>query len=103
MIRIHNIHTCLVGKVCRLTKIGVLLSQEYEKLFGIGNQYKVQDIYNICESGFGCLMFIDEPPWQTFGFTFYCLKIVAKGSDDWYWFTLNQLMICDENPDGLLI
>jgi hypothetical protein len=42
-------------------------------------------------------MFIDEKPIKRNGVIWYCLKEVGKYSTgDYYWFTLNQVLICSE-------
>lgn len=96
---ISGIHTELIGKLAKLTEQGVILEQEYEYLFGMGNYEKAihNHYYHYCGGRYELkLMFIDEPPFSIAGQTWYCLKEVGTGCHgDYFWYTLDQLMICD--------
>jgi hypothetical protein len=98
MLRIWDEHTDMIGKIAKLTERGVLLEKEYVDLFGIGNEIFAKLLHQYCYEGGKyeiSFMFIDEPPFKKNGVTWFCLKEVGMGvSGDWYWFTLNQLMIC---------
>ena len=98
MLRVADTHTDLIGKLAKLTELGVELEAEYEQLFGIGSYNRARETYYYCNRGGRyamTLMFIDEPPYTCNGVTWYCLKEVGVGvMGDWHWFTLDQLMIC---------
>ena len=100
MIRVYDLHTNLIGKVCKLTSFGVELEKEYDKLFGIGNPYQAQILFEYChrsDKNELSLMFIDEKPIARNGVVWYCLKEIGKNSSgDYHWFTLNQVVICSE-------
>lgn len=96
--RIADVHTHLIGKLCKLTEMGLELEKEYEKLFHMGNYERARTFYMYHEKGpYQVLfMFIDEPPYNRDGLTWYCVKEVGKGCmGDYHWYTLDQLMICD--------
>lgn len=90
----------LVGRIAKVTALGVVLEKEYEALFGFGNWQKAEFNHWACHMGGRyemSLMFIDEEPHEVKGIVWYCLKEVGIGvSGDWHWYTLNQLMICEE-------
>lgn len=96
---IYNDHTPLIGKIAKLTSFGVQLEKEYEKLLEIGNSHIAKRIhyYNHCGGRYETkLIFIDEPPFEYAGVKFYCLKEIGTGANgDWYWFSMNQLIICE--------
>ena len=98
MLRIADIHTDLIGKICKPTEWGVELEKEYDLLFNRNNYLSQLRTYQYCTMGGRyemSLMFIDEKPYKECGLTFYCLKEVGIGvMGDWHWFTLDQLMIC---------
>lgn len=99
MFRIADLHTDLIGKLCVITSIGVQLEREYEQMYGIGNYQSAQLLYHYNhESKYKfLLMFIDEKPFSKFNETWFCVKEVGKWSNgDMHWFTLNQLMICEQ-------
>lgn len=100
MLRVCDLHTDYIGKVCKLTSFGVELEKEYKELFGIGNVSSLKMLFNYCYCGNKyelSLMFIDERPVQRNGVIWYCLKEVGKYSrGDYYWLTLNQIVICSE-------
>lgn len=98
--KLLNLHTDLVGKLCKLTEMGVILEKEYHELYGIGSVYTAERLLwwhnQTIEKYRILLMFINEPPMTIYGKTFYCVKEIGNGSNgDWYWFTLDQLMICE--------
>lgn len=97
---IANCHKPLLGRLAKLTDFGVTLEKEYEELFGIGNYYQALGLFHYCHSKDKyeiSLMFIDETPIKRGGVLWYCLKDVGKYAEgNFYWFTLNQLMICNE-------
>lgn len=97
--RVYSEHTEYIGKICKLTAFGLVLEQEYESLFGVGNYQVAQHIFQYCylNNRYAiCLMFIDEPPITRDGVTWYCFKEFGTGcSGDWHWFTLNQVMVCN--------
>lgn len=99
MLRIYDLHTELIGKICKLTRFGVELEREYENVFGVGNYHSAQIMFKYCHCGGEyevSLMFIDESPITKNGVVWYCVKCVGKhSSGDYYWFTLNQIVICD--------
>jgi hypothetical protein len=100
MLKVLDSHKELIGKICKLTAFGVQLELEYEKEFGIGNHSNAKRLFDYCHSENQyeiSLMFIDERPMKLNGMVFYCLKEIGKGSTgDWHWFTLNQIMLCNE-------
>lgn len=77
--------------------MGVNLEREHERLFKIGNYHKAECIYYWCFNQKDyALMFIDELPIIKFTKTWYCVKEIGDDTNgDWYWFTLDQLMICE--------
>lgn len=90
-------HKQFIGKICKVSLQGVILEKEYEKLFGIITY--AEKIYEYCQVKGKYemnLIFIDEPPINKMGETFYCVKEIGNGVfGDLHWFTLNQLVICD--------
>jgi hypothetical protein len=100
MLRIYDLHTELIGKICKLTSFGVELEKEYEQVFGVGNYHSAQTLFEYCHCGNKyelSLMFIDEKPIKRNGVVWYCLKEIGKYSTgDYYWVTLCQVMICSE-------
>lgn len=100
MLQVAHLHTHLVGKICKLTEFGVALEKEYEENFKIGNWNKALQTYHFCHMGGKyemSLMFIDQKPYPINGVLFYCVKEVGVGvMGDWHWYSLNQLMICEE-------
>ena len=90
-------HTHLVGKLCKLTRMGAELEKEYEQLFHVGNYNRALDINFFCYMGGRyemSLMFIDEKPIRRQNVVWYCVKEVGVGvMGDWHWYTLDQLMI----------
>ncbi len=103
MLRVYDLHTDLIGKICKLTSFGVELEREYEQLFGIGNYNQAEMIYGYCHRGGKhemSLMFIDEPPVRRNGVIWFCVKETGVGvSGDWLWYTLDQLMICSATQE----
>ena len=103
MLRVVDLHTHLIGKICKLTELGVQLEKEYQEMFGVGSWITAKELFGYCYSGNKyelSLMFIDEKPIRKHGLVWYCVKEIGVGvSGDWHWFTLNQLIICDENQD----
>lgn len=99
MLRVADLHTHLIGKICKLTEFGVELEKEYEQLFKRGNSQSAMQIFYFCHRGGRyemSLMFIDQPPFTKDNNTWYCVKEVGVGvMGDWHWYTLNQLMICE--------
>jgi hypothetical protein len=99
MLRISDIHTTFIGKICKLTSIGVEIEKEYEKLFGIGNYFTAERLFYYCHSNNEnklILIFIDEKPITKHGLTWFCLKEIGNNSaNDYYWFTLDQIVICN--------
>jgi len=98
MFQLTDEHTPFLGKLAKLTELGVELEKEYKQLFGIGNIYAAQSLYFHCQSRNKYqlyLMFIDEKPIKVYGLTLFCLKEVGIGAcGDWHWFSLEQLMLC---------
>lgn len=90
----------LLGCIAKLTEFGVELEKEYEKTFGIGSYNRAFRIWYYChlEGRYQMsLMFIDQQPYVKNGVKFYCLKEVGVGvMGDWHWFSLNQLIVCNE-------
>jgi len=90
----------LIGKLAVITDFGLQLEEQYKKLFGVGNIYSYRQLLRYCKADGQYkirLMFIDEKPHQHNNLTFFCLKEIGKGcSGDWHWFTLDQLMVCDD-------
>jgi thymidine kinase len=100
MLQISDIHTDLVGKLCKITSFGIELEKEYVQLFGVGNVHTAQMAhlycYNSSEKYAIKLMFIDEVPFFKNGMTWYFLKSVGKyANGDYYLYTLDQLLISD--------
>src|ERR1700741_3588112 len=93
-------HEHLIGKICKLSERGVQLEYEYEKIFGIGNGDHARLNHFLCHMGGRyemSLMFIGEQPYIKNGVVWYCVKEIGEGVlGDWYWYTLNQLVICEE-------
>ena len=100
MLRLFDFHTELIGKVCKLTSFGVELEKEYEKVFGLGNYNSTYILFDYCycKNKYELsLMFIDEKPIKINGVVWYCLKEIGRyATGNYYWFTLNQVMICSE-------
>lgn len=101
MIRILDTHSPLIGKIAKLTDFGVELEKEYQDLFGVGNYASAFHLHQYHSKDFGkyqlMLMFIDERPINRNGVVWYCLKEIGKyATGDYFWFTLNQLIICNE-------
>lgn len=99
MLRIAKDHDWLVGKVCKLSILGVELEKEYYEMFSIGNYEKAKQIHKYCYD-FGTtelnLIFIDQDPFVRGAITWYCLKEIGKTyCGNWHWYTLNQLIICE--------
>lgn len=92
-------HSYLIGKIAKLTTLGVLLEKKYEELFGVGNAHKAEFINYYCYIGGRyemSLIFIDEPPEKRGGIMFYWLEEIGVGvMGDWHLYTLEQLMICN--------
>jgi hypothetical protein len=99
MLRVSDLHTELIGKICKLTDFGVELEKEYEQLFKTGNYQSARILFEYCQRKDKyelSLMFIDEKPFERCGVVWYCLKEIGKYSGgDYYWFTLNQVIICE--------
>ena len=97
---LSTIHKPLLGKLAKLTKTGVYLEEEYQKLFGIGNYWQTMTLFYYCHSNDRyeiSFVFIDEKPIRRGGVIWYCLKEIGEYSEgNYYWFTLNQLIICSE-------
>lgn len=95
---VSNLPPEFIGKICKITAFGVELEKEYEQLFGIGNYNSALLLFEYCYCNNNSelnLMFIDEVPITRNGVTWYCMKEVGKyASGDYYWYTLNQVMIC---------
>ena len=89
----------LIGKTAKLTKQGVKIENLYNNPLKMG-YYKAMILFDYCyrpDEFQISFQFVDEPPETQNGITYYCLKQIGKhSSGDWYWFTLDQLMICDE-------
>lgn len=98
--RICDLHTDLIGKICKVTEFGVELQKEYADLFGIGSVFITNRLFEYCQlegKNKVSLIFIDEKPIIKNGVVFYALKEIGKYTNgDYYWFSLNQLMICEE-------
>ena len=97
---VADLHTHLIGKICKLTEFGLELEKEYEQIFGFGNYESAKTIHLYCYIGGRyemSLMFIDEKPHIVNGIIWYCVKEIGVGvMGDWHWYTLNQLIICNE-------
>lgn len=90
-----------LGKICKITLFGVALEKSYFENFGIGNYNEAKKIYEYChcKSRYQMsLMFVNEAPVLIHGMKFYCFTPVGVGvsNGDFYWFTLNQVMICSD-------
>lgn len=98
-IDLHS-HTSLIGSVAKVSEFGVELAKEYESYLGIGSYDNTYRTWQFCHMGGRyemSLMFISEPPFIEKGVKFYCLKEVGAGvGGDWHWYSLNQLVICNE-------
>lgn len=96
--RIYDLHNSLIGKVCKLTKFGLELEKEYEKLFRVGNYMSSLNVYMYCHDSVEYemwLIFVDESPIVKDGVVWYCLKEIGyESTGDYRWYTLNQVMIC---------
>lgn len=99
MLRIAEIHTDLIGKIAKLNNIAYHLELEYEEMYKVGNANRMKTLLffqneHICKMMF---LFIDEKPIKKFNETWFCLKEIGNGvNGDWHWFTLNQLIICEQ-------
>lgn len=51
MLRIYDLHTELIGKICKLTSFVVELEKEYEQVLGIGNHHSAQTLFAYCQCG----------------------------------------------------
>lgn len=98
--KIIDLHSDLIGKVCRLHPAAVQLAKVYEDLFSFGNAQCTERLlffqnYHDCKLAF---IFLDEAPVTRYTETWFCVKEFSttgkKVNGDWYWFTLNQLIIC---------
>lgn len=98
MLKVAHLHTDLIGKLCKLTPMGVVLEKQYEELLGIGNPYNAELLYHYHQEGKYqlLLIFVDEQPWVFHGHIFFCVKDIGNGAmEDYHWFTLDQLIICE--------
>ncbi len=97
--RLVDIHTDLIGKICKLTRFGVQLEYQYERELCVGDWYRAERLRYYCglrNEHEISLMFIDEKPHTQNGVTWFCVKEVGQDvNGDWHWFTLNQLIICE--------
>lgn len=95
-----HVHKHLIGKLCKLTDFGLILEKEYE-LLGFGNARSYERIlfYNqLKDQNSISLISIDEYPHKINGVLLFCVKEIGKySSGDWHWFSLNQLIICEES------
>src|SRR5574342_83086 len=85
--RVADLHTDLIGKLCKLTQHGVLLEKEYEEIFKVGNTRVAELLFFYHQPGpFQILlMFIDQPPWRKDSQTWFCVKEIGKGCfGDWH-------------------
>lgn len=88
----HDCHKKHVGRIGKLTELGVELEAEYVNLFGLGYVDIATRIFRFCKYFDMFLVLIDEPPFKRNGVVWYCFKLIGKDStDDWYWFTLDQI------------
>lgn len=98
-LHIADEHTHLIGHLAKITEFGVLLEKKYEDIFGFGNPHKASHVHYYCHIGNKyemSLMFIDEPPIKRGNMTWFCLEEVGVGvNEDWHYFTLDQLIICN--------
>jgi hypothetical protein len=99
ILRVLDIHTSFIGKLSKLTEMGLMLEKEYEILFNIGNYGKAEMLFYYCYAQGRYqinLMFVDEKPVTRDGLIWFCLKEVGVGVyGDLHWFTLDQLIICN--------
>lgn len=90
MIRPIHILDDLVGKIAHLVpyaeKFAIANEHEYDRLFFFQN-------IHVCRMFF---RFVRETPHWHNNQWYYCLEDSESG--DYYWFCLNQLIICTENP-----
>lgn len=93
-------HMHLIGQIAKVTERGVLLAKEYEDILKIGLADSTRKIYEYCYAQGKneiSLMFINERPVKVGGVIFYCLKEIGHNvHGDWHYYSLNQLMICNE-------
>lgn len=91
IIPIH-ILTELDGKICRLTQDAPYIDKAFKHNWCQTKRLLIfQEIYDLK------FMFIDEQPFWKHNHWWYCIKEIGKEADDnWYWYSLNQLMICVE-------
>lgn len=96
--RITDDHTPLIGRLAKITELGVVLENEYKALFGFGSPHCAQTLYYYCHNRGKkqvYLLFIDKKPFKTDGLTWFCLKEVGiDASGDYHWLTLDQLIVC---------
>lgn len=91
MLSIVDEHIDLIGKIAMLTNMATILESEYEDIFGMGNRFIINRLYE----NKTMLIFINEKPVLKNGCMWFCLKeIGANTSGDWHWLTLNQLIVC---------
>ena len=98
--RVADLHTDLIGRICKLNQMAVPLEREYEIIFGFGNAHIVEDLFWLQEKHCSkiAFIFIDEKPFTKDKETWFCIKEFSttnkKVNGDYHWLTLNQLIIC---------
>lgn len=94
---IRPLHNHLIGKICKLTDFGLVLANEYQAMFGIGNFVTARMLHwSMQQPGNKVmLMFNKERPFNRLGTTWYCFTEVGEeGNGDYHWFTLDQVVVC---------
>ncbi len=88
MLRIHDIHTDLIGKTAKLSSQAFCLASQYKEIFNLGNIYSLKKL-SLFEY---LLIFVDEKPEIRNGTAFFCLKDAVN--EEMFWLTLDQLIVC---------
>ena len=92
-------HKPYLGKLAKPGPLYRTLVKEYRALFGVGeSDYAAEMLEWACgrEGSFEVtLLFIDEAAISRGGITWFCLKAIGKdGNGDYYYLTLDQLVLC---------
>lgn len=98
-IRLIPEYKWLVGKLAKLSKDAHHIELGYLDNIGIGNPDKISELIYQCYRNDEYqikFMFVNEPPFKKMGVEFYCLQEIGNVVfGDWYFFSLEQLIICN--------
>jgi hypothetical protein len=101
MIRLTDTHTPLLGQLAKITRLGVSLEANISNCSALGVFTRPGGCITTVTIGANapcaCCLSMSRP---SGGETLpgFCLKEVGQDSTgDWYWYTLDQLLICGES------